>query len=200
MNYTVIKSDTEEIDWSAVPKLQISNYQTQPLLPVKATGQMCWGEEDFFVRLEATEGNILARFTGEYDQVCRDSCLECFLSPDLKDGRYFNIEMNPNGATYLGIGTSIKDLRRLHPDNIRQLFSIRTCRDGDTWSVDYRIPFSFIREYMPGFLAEKGHPMRANFYKCGDDIEPVHELSWSPITNGNSDFHQPEFFGDLVLG
>ena len=199
MSYKVVKRQKENIDWSEVPKLKIDQYQAKPQLPVEAAAQMCRDDEAFYVHMEATEDNILARFTGEDDMVCRDSCLECFISPDTADGRYFNIEINPNGATYLGVGNNIKDLVRLHPDNIRDLFSIKTFRNGNTWGLNYRIPFDFIRSYMPHFTPEKGLVMRANFYKCGDDINPVHELSWSPITNGNPDFHQPEFFGELIL-
>ena len=66
-------------------------------------------------------------------------------------------------------------------------------------TLQYDIPHSFIRLFIPEFDPVSGHRMHANFYKCGDDIQPEHELMWNPITNGNADFHQPEFFGELVL-
>ena len=112
---------------------------------------------------------------------------------------YFNFEMNPFGASYLGFGHGRNDLVRLHPGNVRELFNIRTSIDDSSWTLQYDIPHSFIRLFIPEFDPVSGHRMRANFYKCGDDIQPEHELMWNPITNGNADFHQPEFFGELVL-
>ncbi|RYY06808.1 MAG: hypothetical protein EOP43_05185 [Sphingobacteriaceae bacterium] len=40
---------------------------------------------------------------------------------------------------------------------------------------------------------------KANFYKCGDDLVPLHYLAWSKITSLNRDFHQPQYFGILYL-
>ena len=76
---------------------------------------------------------------------------------------------------------------------------IEPFREHDLWGVSYCVPQSVIRLFMPDFTLRAGLHMRANFYKCGDDLCPPHELCWSPITNGVTDFHQPAFFGDLYL-
>ena len=166
---------------------------------MEAFAQLCWDETHLYVCLSATEPNILARFDDDQSSVCRDSCLEMFLNPIASDGRYFNIEINPNGASFFGFGHDRYDLMRLHPWNVRELLNIKTVVTGNFWSVSYCIPANVIQLFMPEFELKSGHRMRANFYCCGDDIVPVHELMWNPITNGNSDFHQPEFFGDLLL-
>jgi hypothetical protein len=46
---------------------------------------------------------------------------------------------------------------------------------------------------------EAGATLRANFYKCGDELQVPHFLSWNPIGVETPDFHRPEFFGKLVL-
>ncbi|WP_350005689.1 carbohydrate-binding family 9-like protein, partial [Phocaeicola dorei] len=42
-----------------------------------------------------------------------------------------------------------------------------------------------------------GMVVRANFYKCGDELQKPHFLSWSPIKIEKPDFHRPDFFGLL---
>lgn len=199
MNKYVVKQISNQINWSLISEMKINNYIEKPILPVLAAAQMCWDKEYLHVRLTAKESEILARFVGDADPVCQDSCLEMFLCPIAEDSRYFNIEVNPNGASFFGFGHNREDIIRLHPWNVRELLNIETYQEGNFWSVRFDIPERVIRLFMPEFSLKKGHRMRANFYKCGEDIKPAHEMIWNPITNGNSDFHQSEFFGDLIL-
>ncbi len=39
--------------------------------------------------------------------------------------------------------------------------------------------------------------LKANFYKCGDELQTPHFLSWNPIEIEKPDFHRPDFFGTL---
>ena len=39
--------------------------------------------------------------------------------------------------------------------------------------------------------------IKANFYKCGDELQTPHFLSWNPIQIEQPDFHRPDFFGTL---
>lgn len=197
--YTVMYCKQNKVNWEMVPVLSIDCYQVKPVIPVEAKAQVCWTEDALLVRLCAKEPQILARFSGDQDPVCRDSCLEIFLCPIAGDGRYFNFECNPNAATYFGFGFGREDRMRLHPGDIRELLSINMFQSGDQWGVTFRLPIKVIRLFMPEFILQAGIKMRANFYKCGDDILPNHELMWSPITNGRTDFHQSEFFGELQL-
>lgn len=198
--YLIKHCDSKEIDWSLVPKLTIKEtIIEEPLFPIEATAQLCWNENAIRVRMEAKEPEILARWTDDYSMPCEDSCLEMFFSPIYDDTKYFNFECNPNGATYLGIGHDRYDLERLHPDKIKELLSITIDRDEKSWRLSFSFPVEFIKKYFPEFNPRAGYKFRANFYKCGDDLKPTHELMWNPITNGNTDFHQPEFFGEVEL-
>lgn len=197
--YTVLSCANGKIDWECVPILQIDYYQIEPQLPVSATAQLCWNSDAIFVKMTADEPKILARFTGDYDPVCADSCLEMFISPYADDSRYFNFECNPNGATNFGFGYGRNDRMRLHPRNIHSLLEIEMFREENTWGVLFKLPIEVLRLFQPDFVLCAGKRMRANFYKCGDDIKPNHELMWNPITNGKTDFHQPCFFGELLI-
>ena len=42
-----------------------------------------------------------------------------------------------------------------------------------------------------------GQTIKANFYKCGDELQTPHFLSWNPINIEKPDFHRPDFFGSL---
>lgn len=197
--YSLMHINTDKINWSAVPKLQINEVFDEPLFPFEATAQLCWTDNAIHVHMESREASVLARFEGDYEMPCKDSCLEMFFSPMAPDLKYFNFECNPNGATFLGIGYDRYDLERLHPDNIRELLSIRTKAKEKSWSLDFSFPESFIKKYFPEFEIKQGKIMRANFYRCADDGLPVCEMMWNRITNGNTDFHQPQFFGELEL-
>ena len=200
MNTYMIKRRTGgAADWARVPQARLEYALVQPPAPVTAAAQLCWDDAGLYVRLTAREPQILARFTGESHPVCRDSCLELLLCSLADDPRYFNIELNPNGACFFGFGCGRADLIRLHPWDVRRMLAIEPFREHDLWGVSYCVPQSVIRLFMPDFTLRAGLHMRANFYKCGDDLCPPHELCWSPITNGVTDFHQPAFFGDLYL-
>lgn len=198
--YIVQKYIEGKTDWAQVPEISINRYQFKPEAVVTATARLCWTDSALLVHMQAAEENILTRFSGDYDPVYRDSCLELFISPCAEDQRYFNFECNSNGATYFGFGYGRHDRMRLHPANIRSLFSIDVKRYDNIWTLDYRFPLSVFKLFFPDIQFKSGMRMRGNFYKCGNDIQPLHELMWNQIENDKSDFHQPEFFGELVLG
>ena len=197
--YSIKHSLTDRIDWSDVEKILINEVLDEQLFAFEATAQLLWTDKAIYAHMESVEPSILARLEGDFEMPCRDSCLEMFLSPMNNDIKYFNFECNPNGATFLGIGHDRYDLKRLHPENIKELLSISTEINGNRWSLDFSMPAEFIKKYFPDFELKKGNIMHANFYRCADDGEPAYEMMWNRITNGNSDFHQPQFFGEIEL-
>ena len=66
------------------------------------------------------------------------------------------------------------------------------------WELALVIPATVFSKY-PIHLEEGAH-LRANFYKCGDDLPVPHFVSWNPITTEKPNFHRPECFGELILG
>ena len=148
--YTIPKCSGDSADWKDVPEVRIAYNLVESPFPVQASAQMCWSESAIHVLMTAQEEPILARFTGNCDPVCHDSCLEIFLSPIVGDMRYFNFEFNPNGACYFGFGSGRENLMRLHPWDLQKLLSV----------MEYDVPYTAVQ--LMDMLNLKS---RANFRK-----------------------------------
>ena len=72
-------------------------------------------------------------------------------------------------------------------------------KEKTTWVVEYRIPFSILKEYHAFSNPGEASVWRANFYKCADESSHPHWITWSPIDNPTPDFHLPDYFGKLVF-
>lgn len=195
MNYMVKRMDKP--DWDCVEAVELTHTGWIEPAPVRAWAQLCHDGERLYVRMEAAESPVRATLTGRLDQVCNDSCLEFFFAPEAGDSRYFNFEFNPLAALNLGFGGQ-------RPARVRQivkqpeaLFRPDPFFTGAGWGICYQIPAEFIQRYFPSFrLAGEA---AGNFYKCGDQTERPHFLSWSPMTSATPDFHRRQDFGVLLF-
>lgn len=194
--------------WKKIPEADIANYpwDSNGYMP-KAKAQVFYTKKAFHVLLKAYEKSIRATCENMNDFVHKDSCIEFFLSPNPDyDKRYFNFEFNPLGTLYLSIGDNrfnriLLDKKYYEIFNIESSESKRMSDDlcREFWSIEFSIPFSFIREFFGELNFGPGTQMKGNFYKCGDDTEYPHFGCWSNIINDVPDFHRPEFFGDMIL-
>lgn len=185
-------------NWENIPALEINTHLWSHVTHIVPQAKLAWDEEALYVRLEAVEAHILARFTGNTDQVCEDSCLEFFFCPEDSD-RYFNFEGNPNGAMYIGFGRPGRQRYRLYAENFGEIFQIKPFTFPGGWGYEMRIPASFVQIYAPEFTLCPGKTIRANFFKCGDSTVEPHWISWNPVEVVKPNFHLPEFFGSLIL-
>ncbi len=185
------------MDFSAANVLSIDNLQWSPEVPISAQARICYNEDGLYVCLTAWEPHIRAVEEGPTGAPCLDSCLEFFFCPVLGDRRYFNIEMNPNGCMYLGLGTCNDTLVRLLPE-VAPIIPQVTRFDGG-WEVQYAVPLSFIRHFFPDYSLVSGMEFRANCYKCGDLTPQAHYLSWNKVELEHPSFHQPDHFGLMHL-
>lgn len=192
--YTIHKVNAG-FDWADVPTLDIDNLMWTDSTDVRAWAQIAYDDEALHVHLFAKERAIRAEETGVTGMPCEDSCLEFFFCPIWGDDRYFNIEFNPNGCMYLGMGRNVTELIRLLPED--QSINPRPRRTDDGWEIFYDVPFAFIRRLFPDFTAESGRDMRANCYKCGDKTEKEHYLAWNPPLCERPAFHCPQYFGRM---
>lgn len=197
--YTISRVGTT-IDWFSIPSLAIDNNLWLPEAPVSATAQLCYNDDALHICLTAQEKNIRAEESGPIGEPCNDSCLEFFFSPLADDERYINIECNPNGCVYLGIGR-VEDGRVNLFRLVKKAMPIQPeiVRTQTGWSVTYSIPFDFIRMFFPGFNPKSGASIRANAYKCGDKTVQPHYLAWNPVDLPNPNFHCPDFFGTMYF-
>lgn len=186
-------------DWQNIPTAAIDTYLWSDVRSIIPSAQAAWDEDALYVRLQAIEPHILRRFTGTMDEVCKDSCLEFFFCPEETGDRYFNFEANPNGSLYVGFGRPGSDRCRLHRGNFRELFQVTPFEIPGGWGLQLRIPVSFIQIFSPGFQLKAGMTLRGNFFKCGDETQEEHYMSWNPVEVPDPNFHLPEFFGELKL-
>ncbi len=80
-----------------------------------------------------------------------------------------------------------------------EMLDVKTDVSNDRWTVEYTIPISYIKKYVPTYEHKKGNIIRANFYKCGDETLTPHYGCFSLIKTDKPDFHHPEFFADFIL-
>lgn len=69
-------------------------------------------------------------------------------------------------------------------------------KDGVSyWELTVKISFKLLGIYSANFPQK----LLGNFYKCADGSFNPHYVSWNPIATEQPDFHQPDFFGDLIV-
>lgn len=170
-----------------------------------AAAELKYDSENFYIRMRAYEksSSLLSHRQQFGDPVCRDSCLEFFFAPIAGSNKYFNFEVNPACAFYIGFS---EDGTRNGNRLLSELVSETDCFQASTrikkafWEVYYRIPFSFIRRYAPDFKTPgKGDVLRCNFYTCCDDAPEPYYSVWHNITSPHPDYHRPDCFGSLIF-
>lgn len=189
---------TQFKDWQSVPIVNINNVFKLQAEGVSASAQIAYEKDNILVHLFAKEKDIRKEENDVLGMPCYDSCLEFFFCPNPEEDRYFNIEFNPNGCMFLGLGVSdISRHTRLIADP-KELFDIKVNFTSDGWEVFYKIPEEFIQRFFPEFTLESGKKIRANLYKCGDKCVQPHYLSWCPVVPlPASSFHNPKVFGEM---
>ncbi len=185
-------NDIEPVD------INVINWEEYSYLP-RVNFLITYSEYAIYIKFNVTEQSVLARKHSVNDSVYQDSCVEFFVSPG--DGLYHNFEFNPIGTTHAGeqkgrgLGT-VKDNQVV--EKVRTYSSLgnkpfEEIKEETTWSLAVEIPFNTFTNR--SFDEIKGSSMKANFYKCGDQLTIPHFVTWNNIDTENPDFHRPECFG-----
>lgn len=151
---------------------------------------------------KVTEDSVRAKYGQDNGSVWTDSCVEFFCQFGAGD-IYYNVETNCIGTVLVGAGKGRDDRERGDIKTTgsvqrwaslgRRPFSEKLGRI--TWELALIVPFTaFFKHRVRGL---SGKTVRANFYKCGDELQQPHFLSWNPIKLKKPNFHCPEFFGEL---
>lgn len=153
----------------------------------------------FYVR-----GNLLkAAYSTDQSPVHEDSCVEFFCQIPGND-YYCNFEFNCIGTCSASRRKGRNDDVQLFSDEqmqtIKRLPSIgrrafNEMQGNFEWELTVEIPFAL----MGIDSANLPKKIKANFYKCADDTDSPHFVSWNAINTEKPDFHRPEFFGELEL-
>jgi len=154
----------------------------------------------FVMRMTVYEREPRRMETEHQRDIYMDSCVEWFVNfaPELCD-RYFNFEVNANGAMHVAFRKDRYEGTMLTEEDIRKL-NIHAEINEEQWEVQYSVPFALIRKYIPQYRYKKGMRIRTNFYKCGDATAFPHFGIWREYPLDKPDFHRPEYFGELKLG
>ncbi len=156
--------------------------------------KVVYSDEGLYIRFDTTEWPVKVCITKYNDQVCLDSCMELFFTPNLVDKEYFNLEVNAGAVTNFGYGEGRPGRKKTLTKDAG--IEVKTLiRSGEGWSLFEFIPFDFLKKNFSSVAKE----MRANFYKCGDETAYQHYDTWNKVISDEPDYHRPECFGKLVL-
>ncbi|MDN3663866.1 carbohydrate-binding family 9-like protein [Algibacter miyuki] len=157
--------------------------------------------KNIYLHYDVIELEMAAKYLNHNDPVCKDSCVEFFISFK-DDPNYYNFEFNHLGTILLGIGPD-RHQRQLIDSKIIDLIKVKTKikrinQHGLTtfnWQLFIKIPIkTFSFNTIESFENLKA---RGNFYKCGDELSTPHYISWNPIESEKPDFHLKSYFGDI---
>lgn len=180
----------DTVNWAEYP------YRPEAAFRIVAT------DRGFVINYRVSEESCAAVAPEDCGHVWEDSCVEFFSCPT-DDGTYYNVECNCAGTILVAAGKN-RNARTFAPKEVlesiqrwsslgREPFAERV---GDvTWQVVLLVPYSVYFQH--DVKSMEGRTIRANFYKCGDNLKTPHFLSWNPIEVENPDFHRPEFFGEI---
>ncbi len=208
----VVKISTTPVEASVVPALldeagvtfqpvANANWEAFPYRP-EVQFRLAYTGQALLLHFQVKEASVRARYGVDNEAVWTDSCVEFFSIPG-GDGVYYNLECNCIGTLLMGAGAT-RSGREHAPQEVlskvlrwaslgREPFDERV---GETeWQVALVIPYTvFFKHHITSL---DGKSIRANFYKCGDELQTPHYLSWNPIQLPKPNFHVPEFFGTL---
>ncbi len=210
--YTIHFQNGEEPEFSTVPRAELDTFPWGCSYRPSTHAHVLALPQAFAVRMVTDDQDVKAEVRELNGPVYTDNCMEFFLMPDpVHSKEYINFEFNGLGTLFISIGTNRFDRRNLEIENHKDLFQVKTevyasqeNENGEMstqrgWSLEYQIPYAFIREYFPKFQLRDGLSMRANFFKCGEECSNIHYGCWSPIDLPAPDFHSPDYFGILTV-
>ncbi len=194
--------------WAIVPEVLIENYpwdktDYRPKTEVK----VYYTDVDINIQFKAFESKIRSIYEEPGDPVYKDSCAEFFFNPDPEHNeRYINIEVNALGTPLVQIGIGREGRVNLTDEFLKhtKIYSSVTKENigdyiGPFWTIEYSIPYSFIKEYYGKVDFKSRKRILGNFYKCGDDTKYPHYGCWNLIDCKKEDFHRPEYFANIIL-
>ena len=201
--------NAKEVEYSAIACANWPSYNGDYNPDVKF--RIGYTEKEIYLQYVVTENDIKAEFGEDAgSKPYTDSCVEFFAIPG-EGGEYYNLELNCIGKGTFAGGAQRKDRTRYGDDVLSQIrrestlgseaFGIKTfAENGEkpyTWKLTVALPVELyaLSEVKP----LKGRTIKANFYKCGDNMPQKHYLSWNPIRIEKPNFHRPDHFGTLIF-
>ena len=190
--------DEERIGFQPIDHVNWSAYPYKP----KVAFRIAHTDNSILLHFNVKEATVRARYGVDNGDVWTDSCVEFFSIP-AADGIYYNFECNCIGTILIGAGKERANRERAPQELMdgvqrwsslgREPFPERM--EETSWDVALIIPYTVFFKH--NITSLDGETIKANFYKCGDELQTPHFLSWNPIEIEKPDFHRPDFFGTL---
>ena len=186
-------------DKIAPEKIECVNWAEFPYSP-RVEFRVAHSDDAIVVMFDVEEEHVRAVAMESNGAVWEDSCVEFFVANPAGEG-YFNFEINCAGTALAAFRRSREDADHFDEAKISQIRRFGSLEhkpqdsrgEGQKWWLAEVIPFKVLG------LDKAPKTLRANFYKCGDNCDKTHFLSWSPIALEKPNFHCPDFFGELKL-
>ncbi|MEG2513731.1 MAG: carbohydrate-binding family 9-like protein [Bacteroidaceae bacterium] len=190
--------DKEGIDFQPVA---IVNWKEYPYCPL-AEARIAYADGYILLNYRVEEKSVRAKYGEDNGSVWTDSCMEFFVMP-ASDKLYYNIECNCIGTVLIGAGKDRNGREHASKETIAKVQRwsslgnkpfderIGNCK----WELSLIIPYAVFFKHQ--ITALDGQVLKGNFYKCGDELQTPHFLSWNPIKIEKPDFHRSDFFGEL---
>lgn len=210
--YVIKKVNSENFgpsNWDNIEAININNYpwDTTGYMP-KTKVQLCYTNEEIRVKFTSCEEKVRIEIKEFNGPSWYDSCVEFFFLPEPeKDKRYFNFEITARGNLLLQLDDKPPvrhNMDYINPNyfEIKADVNDENINDFDNfkpWTIEYKIPFDFIKAFFPSFEAKSGKVIKGNFTKCGDKTTTPHFGTWADITVPEPAFHVPQFFNEIVF-
>lgn len=155
--------------------------------------------DGLYVEMTCMEAEPLCRHNGFQAPVYLDSAMEAFFhfpfagSRKTEPSPYINLEFNANGSLLAQYGFSRAGRTPFSEAECRA-FSHQVQLFSDHWTLNFRLPLSFLKQ-MYGIAAfGPSDTFSCNFYKISEDPSIEHYAAFSPVLSESPDFHRPEFF------
>lgn len=198
-NLNILSEEMDRLEKVELKNVSWPKYQST----AKANFSIAHQSDQITIKFRVTEKHLSVNNAEINGAVNRDNCVEFFVQfPDCEE--YYNIEFNCLGVGKIGFGKSRYDRWLLDETLIKSIkidLRLRYCssiiNNNLNWELLLVIPLEFF--CYNKISSFDGMLLKANFYKCGDDLPDSHYLTWNKIETHEPDFHQPNYFGEVQL-
>lgn len=178
-----------------------ANWPEYPYKPIVAF-DVARSDTCLFIRYFVKGNSLKAVYGADNSPVYLDSCVEFFMKKP-GDREYMNFEFNCIGTCDAAhresrdLKTSLteEEYAMIHRYSTIEPKPFNEKKGVHTWELVVAIPF----EVMGIDHTDLPEKISGNFYKCADETDNPHYVSWSPIDTPLPDFHRPEFFGEIYF-
>lgn len=174
--------------------------------------RIAYSKDEIYIQYNVKEKYIRAIYTEDQGSApYKDSCVEFFIIPGESDSIYYNLELNCIGVGTFAGGPNRKERTRFGAEVMSKIRRASTLeaqsamskkgfntKEGNfEWSLTVALPIELFS--LNNITPLSGRSVKANFYKCGDELPEPHYLSWSRVGTERPNFHTPEFFGTIYF-